>query len=288
MGIGKPYGRSQVAELQVFDEFMIAGKSSRRAGEFGSVVPIEQFADGAPFITPLDDRVADSQQSGRFGVPQPRGCEAASGLQVKVEPGRVYVFAAMREAHGEVCFVGTLVGGKSGIAVYAKQRSAGAARIGEQIGRDLVQPSGEIGNKLNRGSMGAGEVFLLVRLEPLALVVPLEAREEAEEVGSEVRGHDRQKYGETAGNVKDPGVLSRESRVARRDELGGGLRPEVRSLTSERPRSLCSLGGRMRSPLHQRKEKGFCVRPYKLGGGTIWTIRVLWRCACRISPDVSS
>lgn len=63
-------GCSQVSQLQVFDEFMIVGKAARGARELRRVVPVEEFADGAPFVAPIHHGVADFEQRMRLGMPQ--------------------------------------------------------------------------------------------------------------------------------------------------------------------------------------------------------------------------
>src|SRR5579864_7874492 len=108
---------------------------------------------------------------------------------MQIKAGGVHIFAAMRKAHGEVRFVGTLVGGKSHIAINAEQRSAGAARVGRQMRRDLVQRACEIRNELQRGLAEMALIFFFVREEPVAVVVALQAGEETEEFGSEIGWH---------------------------------------------------------------------------------------------------
>ena len=68
------------------------------------------------------------------------------------------------------------------------------ARIGDQMRRDLVQRRSEIGDELQRWLADAGLVFVFVGQEPVAIVVALQASEEAEEFGSEVGGHGFRSY----------------------------------------------------------------------------------------------
>src|SRR5215469_7866153 len=111
---------------------------------------------------------------------------------MQIEARGVDVFAAMGEFHGDVRFVRTLVGRKARIAVNAEQRSAGRARIGDQIRRDVVEDCREICDEPNGWLVCMSFVFIFVRLKPLAIVVALEALEEVEEVGSEVGRHGKQ------------------------------------------------------------------------------------------------
>ena len=108
---------------------------------------------------------------------------------MEIEPRRVHVFSAMGEAHGEVRLVGALVGGEAGVAINAKQRSAGAARVGNEMRSDLVQRAREVRDELQRGLAYMSLVFIFVREEPVTVVVAPQAGQEAEEFGSEVGRH---------------------------------------------------------------------------------------------------
>jgi hypothetical protein len=205
---------------------VIAGEAAGRAGELAGVVPVEELADRAPFVAALDDGIADFQERGRFGMPEARGGETAPGLEVKIEARGVDVLATMRKAHGDVPFVGTLVGREASVAVDAEKGSANAARIGDEVRRDFVQRRGEVGDEADRGFAGVGFVFVLVRLEPFALVVALETSEEAEEIGSKVRGHDRLRYWARGGNVK-PASKTRIRRKGHEVSLRKPLKPSL-------------------------------------------------------------
>ena len=102
-------------------------------------------------------------------MPQARRGKTASRFQVKIKAGRMNVFAAMREAHGHVCFVRMLVGRKARVAVDAKQRAARSPWITRQMRRDFVQRSGKFGDEPQRRLVRAGVIYLLVREKPLAL-----------------------------------------------------------------------------------------------------------------------
>src|SRR5207302_3558681 len=108
---------------------------------------------------------------------------------MEIETWRVHIFAAMGEAHGEMRFVGPLVGGKAGVAINAKQGSAGAARVGSQMPREIVERTCEIRDELQRGLSGVSFVFIFVREEPIAVVIALQASQEAEKFGSEIGWH---------------------------------------------------------------------------------------------------
>ena len=71
-------------------------------------------------------------------MPEPRGCETSAGFEMKIEAGRMYILAAMGEAHRDVCFVGPFIVGESRVAVDAEHRTARPAGIGDQIGRELI------------------------------------------------------------------------------------------------------------------------------------------------------
>jgi len=186
--------RAQVAEFQIFDEFVITRESTGRPREFSGVVPVEQPADGAPFVATGADGIADFQQGGRFGMPQARGGKTASGFDVEIEAGGVNVFASVRETHRNVRFVRPLVRRKAGVAVDAEQRAASRARIGYEVGRDFVEGRGEVGYESYGRLMGNGLVFILVRQKPVAIIVAFQTCEESEQVGSEVRWHGSLRY----------------------------------------------------------------------------------------------
>jgi len=199
LGFGEFDGCANVAEFEILHEFVIAGESARGAREPAGVVPVEESADFAPIVGALDDSVADPEQRGWFGVPEARGGKTPSGLEVEIKAGGVDIFATVREAHGDVGLVWTLIGGESGVAVDAEQGTAGGAGIGDEVGSDLVEWGSKFGDELQCGLVGTGLVFVFVRLEPLAVVVAPEAAEEAEQVGGEVPGHGSLRYGERAG-----------------------------------------------------------------------------------------
>ena len=119
-------------------------------------------------------------------MPQPAGREASPGFEMEIETRGVHVLAAMREAHGKMRFIGTLVGGKAGVAIDAKQRSAGAARVSDQMRRDVIEWPAKIGDELDRGLARAGLIVLFVGEKPVTVILALEASQEAEEFGSEI------------------------------------------------------------------------------------------------------
>jgi len=108
---------------------------------------------------------------------------------MEIEARRVDVFAAMREFHRDVRFIGTLVGREACVAIDAEQRASSRARIGYQVRGDIVEHGSEVSDESECRFMGVSLVFILVRLEPVAIVVAFKASEETEEVGSEVRRH---------------------------------------------------------------------------------------------------
>ena len=85
--------------------------------------------------------------------------------------------------------VWTLVGGESGVPVNTEQRSAGAARVGKKMRRDLVQRACAIRDELQRWLANMALIFIFVREEPVTIVVALQTGEEAEEFRSEVGWH---------------------------------------------------------------------------------------------------
>ena len=135
----KFYGGAEITKLQVLHEFVIGGEAAWRTAELAGIVPVEEFADRAPFLGARHDGVPDLEQGRRLGMPQAARGETATGFKMKIKAGRVNVFASMGEAHGDVRFVGTLVVGESCVAVDAKHGTARRARIGDQIRRELGQ-----------------------------------------------------------------------------------------------------------------------------------------------------
>ena len=135
-------------------------------------------------------------------MPEAGGGKTSSGLKVEIEAGGVDIFAAMREAHGDVGFVRTFIGSEPGVAVDAKQGTAGGTGIGDEVWGDLVERGSKVGDELQRWLVDAGIVFVFVGLEPIAVVVALEAGEEAEQVGREVPGHGSPRYGVGERKVK--------------------------------------------------------------------------------------
>jgi len=192
LSVRELHGRAEIAKLQVFHEFMIAGEATRRAAELGGIVPIEQSADSPPWFWLRQDRTAHSQQSGRVRMPQSTGCERTARLEMQIESRRVDVFTRVREAHGDMGLIRTFVGRESGITVNAEKGPAGRAGIGDQMRRDFIEWRREVGDKTERWLEDEPFVLVLVPQEPIAIVVALEASEETEQVGGEVGGHRNQ------------------------------------------------------------------------------------------------
>ena len=122
-------------------------------------------------------------------MPQARRCETSPSLQMQIKSGRVHVFASMREAHGDMRLVGPLVIRKSRVTVDAKHRAPRRPRIGDEMRRDRIQRPGEVGDKTQDWLSDMSFVFVLVGQKPVAIVIALEAGQEAEKFGSEVRRH---------------------------------------------------------------------------------------------------
>ncbi len=57
---------------------------------------------------------------------------------MQVEARRVNVLAPVGKAHGDVRLVGTLIRGKSRVAVDAEHRAARWTRIGDEMRRDFI------------------------------------------------------------------------------------------------------------------------------------------------------
>src|ERR1051326_1718997 len=101
----------------------------------------------------------------------------------------MHIFAAMRKAHGQVRFIGTLVRREARVAIDAKQRAPRCAWIGCKVRRDVIERTREIGDEAQCGLMRMGFVFFFVREAPVPIVVALEASEETKEVRSEIWRH---------------------------------------------------------------------------------------------------
>ena len=68
---------------------MVGGEAVGWAAELGGIVPVEKFADRAPFFGAGDDCIANFEQSRGLGVPQ-TGCgETSSGFEMQIKAGRV-------------------------------------------------------------------------------------------------------------------------------------------------------------------------------------------------------
>jgi len=189
--VGEVYGDTEIAQFEVFHKLVIGRESAWRATEFAGVVPVEEFSDAPPFLGARHDGAADSEQGWGLGMPQARRGETTGGLEMEVKTGRMNVLAAMGKSHGDVCFVGTLVVGKSGVAVNAEHGTARRARIGDEMRSNFIQGRREVGDEPQDWLAHAGFPLFFVGLKPVAIIVVLEASEEAEEVGGEVNGHGR-------------------------------------------------------------------------------------------------
>lgn len=124
MCVGEVDGRAEIAKLEVLHKFVIGGEAAGRTAEFASVVPVEEFADGAPFLGLGDDRVANFEQRRGLGMPKTAGGETSAGLQVQIKSGRVNIFSRVGEAHGDVRFVGALVVRETRVAINAEHGTA--------------------------------------------------------------------------------------------------------------------------------------------------------------------
>lgn len=122
-------------------------------------------------------------------MPQAGRGETSTGLKVEIKAGRVNVLAAMGKAHSDIGLIGMFVVGEPCVAVDAKHGTARGTGIGDEMGRNLGQGQGEVGDETQDRLAYTGFPFVLVGLEPLTLVVALEASEKLEELGSEVNGH---------------------------------------------------------------------------------------------------
>jgi len=189
--IAEVYGRAEIAKLKVFHEFVIGGEAAWWTAELAGIIPVQKFADRTPFLGARSDRIPDFEQGRRLRMPQPAGSEAAAGLKMQVETGRVNVFASMGKPHGDVCFVGTLVMGESRVAVDSKHRAARRAGIGDEMRSNFGQGRGEVGDKTQDGLAHRGFPLFFVGQEPVAIVVALEAGEKPKEFGGEVNGHQK-------------------------------------------------------------------------------------------------
>lgn len=138
MFFGEVYGGTEIAQLEVFHKLVIDREAAGRAAEFAGIIPVEKSANLPPLRGTRHDGVAYLEQGRRLGMPQARGGEAAAGLEMEIEPGRVNVFIAMGKSHGDVRFIGALVGGKSRVAVDAKHGAARRTRIGDEVRRNFV------------------------------------------------------------------------------------------------------------------------------------------------------
>lgn len=133
MLVGEVHGGAEIAQLEVFHKFVVGREAARGTAKFAGVVPVEKFTDIPPFLGARHDGVADSEQGRGLGMPKAGRGETAAGLKMEIEAGRMNIFAAMRESHGDVCFVGALVVGKSRVAVNAEHGTARRARIGDEM-----------------------------------------------------------------------------------------------------------------------------------------------------------
>lgn len=188
---GEVHGSAEIAKLEVVDKLMIGRKAARWALELAGIVPVKKFADSAPLRRARDNGIPHLEQGGRLGMPQAGRGETSAGLKVEIKAGRVDIFAAMGEAHGDMRFVRTLVMGESRVTVDAKHGASRGAGIGDEMRRKFRQGYCKVGDETQDRLAHARFPFVLVGLEPLALIVALEATEKLEKLGSEVSGHQR-------------------------------------------------------------------------------------------------
>src|ERR1700760_3118930 len=101
---------------------------------------------------------------------------------MEIEARGVNIFTSMRKFHCDMRFVGALVWGEASVPVDAEQRSSGRAWIGHEMRRDVVEDCGKVSDESDCRLVRVGLVFMLVRLEPVTIVVSLQTREETEEI----------------------------------------------------------------------------------------------------------
>src|SRR5438045_3824316 len=95
----------------------------------------------------------------------------------------MHVTPGVRELHGDMRFVGPLVGRESRIAVDAKHRATG------QVRADLMQRAGEISEKAQHWLAHYLFVFFFVPQKPIAPVVALQSLEKTKQIFSEISRH---------------------------------------------------------------------------------------------------
>ena len=90
------------------------------------------------------------------------------------------------ELYGCPGFVRDLVLGEAGVSVYPEDRASVLSRIRNEVWADLLQPGAEIDDESCEGIPNLSLEALLVRIEPLAVVVPLELAQEGHQLWSEM------------------------------------------------------------------------------------------------------
>jgi hypothetical protein len=90
--IGVVDSGTEIAKLEVFHKFVVGGESAGWAAELGSVVPVEEFANCAPFFGAGDDCVSDFEQNRWLGMPEAGSGETSSGFKMQIKAGRVNIF----------------------------------------------------------------------------------------------------------------------------------------------------------------------------------------------------
>src|SRR5262249_966920 len=122
-----------------------------------------------------------------LGLPDSAADHGVAWFQMKeiCRSGPVFALGVPEVRRG-VRLVWTLVLREANVPIDARERTSVGSRISNEIRIDLFETRRQIGDQTQERRLDVGLVALLVRLEPLALVVSLEIPEKAEQTLREI------------------------------------------------------------------------------------------------------
>src|SRR5262245_50300050 len=191
--LGEADAGREAQALEVGDERVVGIEAARRAPQRVLVVRESDAARAPPFRWLRDDPRADGVEGVGAGMPHARPHEHLAGRQVQIVARRIRVLLRLEgEEESRVGLVRRLVAAEPRIPVDAQQRATRGVRVGDEMGADRPETGRDRRDEAEQWVAYLGEVTVLVRVEPLAVVVAPELSEEAKEVAADVRRRHRQ------------------------------------------------------------------------------------------------
>src|SRR6266566_2199911 len=112
-------------------------------------------------------------------------------VEIEARNARSGFCLRVKKVDAQVSLVRGFVTGESRISINAEHRAAHRTGIGNQMGGNSMQPRSEITDEAQGGVADLRFVSLLVRREPIAIVVLAELAQERERLGGEIRHQSR-------------------------------------------------------------------------------------------------